>query len=38
VTIETFDRVPKWARVQADAEAERLAAFLGGALSVTWSG
>jgi Winged helix DNA-binding domain len=38
VTIEPFGRVPKWARAQADAEAERLAAFLGGELAVDWAG
>ena len=37
VTIEPFGRVPKWARLQAEAEAERLAAFLGGELSVSWA-
>jgi Winged helix DNA-binding domain len=38
VTIEPFAKVPRWARAQAEAEAERLAAFLGGALAVSWSG
>ena len=38
VSIEPFGKVPKWARAQAEAEAERLAAFLGGELSVDWSG
>jgi hypothetical protein len=38
VEIEPFGKVPKWARAQADAEAERLAAFLGGELSVGWAG
>ena len=38
VTIEPFGRVPKWARTQAEAEAERLAAYLGGDLSVSWAG
>jgi Winged helix DNA-binding domain len=38
VTIEPFGRVPKWARAQAETEAERLAAFLGGELAVDWAG
>jgi hypothetical protein len=37
VTIEPFRRVPKWAREQVEGEAERLAVFLGGDLSVSWS-
>lgn len=36
VTIEPFGKLPKWARTGAESEAERLAAFLGGALEVTW--
>jgi uncharacterized protein YcaQ len=38
VTIEPFGRVPKWARAQAEAEAKRLAVFLGGELAVDWAG
>jgi uncharacterized protein YcaQ len=37
VTIEPFGKLPKWARAQAEAEAERLAGFLGGALEVRWA-
>jgi DNA glycosylase AlkZ-like len=37
VTIEPFGKLPKWARAQAEAEAERLAEFLGGALEVRWA-
>jgi uncharacterized protein YcaQ len=36
VAIEPFGKLPKWARAQAEAEAERLAAFLGGDLEVSW--
>jgi uncharacterized protein YcaQ len=36
VTIEPFGKPPKWARTQAEAEAERLAGFLGGALALSW--
>jgi uncharacterized protein YcaQ len=38
VTIEPFGKVPKWARAEAESEADRLAAFLGGALEVEWAG
>jgi uncharacterized protein YcaQ len=37
VTIEPFGKLPKWARTQAEAEAERLAGFLGGELAVSWA-
>jgi hypothetical protein len=37
VTIEPFGRVAQWARAEAEAEAERLAAFVGGELSVSWA-
>jgi uncharacterized protein YcaQ len=37
VTIEPFGKLPKWARTGAEAEAERLAAFLGGDLELTWA-
>ncbi len=37
VTIEPFGKLPKWVRTGADAEAERLAAFLGGELELSWS-
>jgi hypothetical protein len=37
VTIEPFGKLPTWARAQAEAEAERLAGFLGGALEVRWA-
>jgi hypothetical protein len=36
VEIEPFGRLAAWARTQLDAEAERLAAFLGGALELRW--
>jgi hypothetical protein len=36
VQIEPFARIPAWARKAAEVEAERLAAFLGGALELTW--
>jgi uncharacterized protein YcaQ len=38
VTIEPFGKLPKWARKEAEAEAERLRAFLGGELELSWSG
>ena len=38
VTIAPFGKLPKWARTGAEAEAERLAAFLGGELALSWSG
>jgi hypothetical protein len=37
VSIEPFGRVPKRVRAGVEAEAERLAAFLGGALAVSWA-
>ena len=37
VTIEPFGKLPKWARKEAEAEAERLAVFLGGELAVSWA-
>ena len=37
VTIEPFGKLPKWARKEAEAAAERLAGFLGGELEVSWS-
>jgi uncharacterized protein YcaQ len=37
VTIEPFGKLPKWARAAAEAEAERLAEFLGGELEVAWA-
>ena len=37
VTIEPFGKLPKWARKEAEAEAERLAGFLGGELEVSWA-
>jgi uncharacterized protein YcaQ len=36
VTIEPFGKLPKWARKETEAEAERLAGFLGGELEVGW--
>jgi len=36
VTIEPFARVDRGVRARAEAEAERLAAFLGGRLTLTW--
>ena len=36
IAIEPFVRLPAWARRAAEEEAERLAAFLGGRLSLTW--
>ena len=38
VTIEPFGKLPKWARTATEAEAERLRAFLGGELELSWSG
>jgi uncharacterized protein YcaQ len=38
VEIEPFGKLPKWTRAEAEAEAERLAAFLGGELELSWSG
>jgi uncharacterized protein YcaQ len=37
VAVEPFGKLPKWARKQVEVEAERLAAFLGGALELSWS-
>jgi uncharacterized protein YcaQ len=37
VALEPFGKLPKWARAQLEAEAERLAGFLGGALELSWS-
>ena len=37
VVIEPFGKVPAWARRGAEAEAERLAAFLGCKLSLAWT-
>jgi hypothetical protein len=37
VTIEPFRRQPAWVRRGAEVEAERLAAYLGADLSLTWS-
>ena len=36
VAIEPFGKLPRWARRQVEAEAERLADFLGGALELEW--
>jgi hypothetical protein len=36
VAIEPFVKTPVWVRPAAGQEAERLAAFLGGALSLAW--
>lgn len=39
VAIKPFERKPpKWVRDQIDVEAQRLAAFLGGELSLSWEG
>jgi Winged helix DNA-binding domain len=38
VSLEPFGKLPKWARAELEAEAERLAAFLGGGLAVDWAG
>jgi len=35
VAVEPFDRLPRWTRAHIGAEAERLAAFLGGDLKLT---
>jgi hypothetical protein len=38
VAVEPFARTPpKWVRDQIDVEAQRLAAFLGGGLSLSWA-
>ena len=37
VELSPFDRLPPWARGQLETEAERLAVFAGGNLSVTWA-
>jgi hypothetical protein len=37
VSIEPFTSVPTWAAKAAEAEAERLAAWLGVTLRLTWS-
>ena len=37
VTVEPFAKLPRWARAQAETEAERLAAFLGGELELSWA-
>jgi uncharacterized protein YcaQ len=37
VTIEPFGKLPKWARKETEAEAERLVAFLGGELELSWT-
>jgi Winged helix DNA-binding domain len=37
VTIEPFGKLPKRVRTEAEAEAERVAAFVGGALELSWS-
>jgi hypothetical protein len=36
VEIEPFRSMPRWARLQAEAEAERLAAFFGCPLALSW--
>lgn len=36
VSIESFSKIPTWARRGAEEEAERLAEFLGGKLNLTW--
>jgi Winged helix DNA-binding domain len=36
VEIEPFGRTPKWVRAQAEADAKRLAAFLGGEPALNW--
>jgi uncharacterized protein YcaQ len=38
VAVEPFGKLPKWARTEVEAEAERLAGFLGGELELSWSG
>jgi Winged helix DNA-binding domain len=37
VAIEPFGKLPKWARTEVEAEAERLAGFLGGELELSWA-
>jgi uncharacterized protein YcaQ len=37
VAVEPFGRLPKWARTEVEAEAERLARYLGGELELSWS-
>ena len=37
IAIEPFARLPKAVRTEAEAEAERLAAFLGGEPEVSWA-
>jgi uncharacterized protein YcaQ len=37
VELEPFGRLPRWARTQAEREASRLADFLGGELSLSWT-
>jgi hypothetical protein len=37
VTVEPFGKLPKWARTGVEAEAERLAGFLGGEPEVSWT-
>lgn len=37
VRFEPFIKIPAWARKEAEAEAERLAVFLGGALELEWT-
>jgi hypothetical protein len=37
VELDPFERLPAWARRQLEAEAERLATFLTGDLSLTWT-
>jgi uncharacterized protein YcaQ len=37
VEVEPFGNLPKWARQEVEAEAERLTGFLGGALELSWS-
>jgi uncharacterized protein YcaQ len=37
VTVEPFGKLPKWARAELEAEAERLGSFLGGELELGWS-
>ena len=38
VEVEPFGPIPKWARREAEKEAEGLAAFLGGSLELAWLG
>jgi hypothetical protein len=38
IVIEPFVKTPLWVRRAAGQEAERLAAFLGGTLSLEWKG